>query len=148
MCVFHEIWFTESRFLFMEKVISGLPKCPNFLRKIFRWKLWRPNSPKGTLEGMTNSGWGPEPTRYKWNYNPYKWPYKWVTEVITPKRWVFQPIYNCAFKFTKIVLWIYGNLVLSLFVSGLVCFLLWFSSGLPGCMYQLQGDFVPFFGGT
>jgi len=22
--------------------------------------------------------------RYNWNYNPYKWPYKWVTVVITP----------------------------------------------------------------
>ena len=23
------------------------------------------------------------PTSYTWNYNPYKWPYKWVTGVIT-----------------------------------------------------------------
>jgi len=22
--------------------------------------------------------------RYKWSYSPYKWPYKWVTGVITP----------------------------------------------------------------
>jgi len=21
---------------------------------------------------------------YKWGYNPYKWPYKWVTEVMGP----------------------------------------------------------------
>ena len=27
---------------------------------------------------------GGPPTSYKWNYNPYKWPYKWVTGVITP----------------------------------------------------------------
>ena len=23
------------------------------------------------------------PTSYKWSYNPYKWPYKWITDVIT-----------------------------------------------------------------
>ena len=30
------------------------------------------------------------PTRHKWSYNPYKWPYKWVTGVITPLRGVID----------------------------------------------------------
>ena len=28
------------------------------------------------------------PTSYKWSYNPDKWPYTWVTGVITPKHFV------------------------------------------------------------
>ena len=24
---------------------------------------------------------------YKWSYNPYKWPYKWVTGVMKPYKW-------------------------------------------------------------
>ncbi len=31
----------------------------------------------GTVQG------GPLPS-YKWSHNPYKWPYKWLTGVITP----------------------------------------------------------------
>ena len=29
------------------------------------------------------------PTSYKWSCNPYKWPYAWVTGVITPTSGVF-----------------------------------------------------------
>ena len=34
---------------------------------------------------------GPRADRYKWSYNPYKWPYKWVTEVIIPINGVMGP---------------------------------------------------------
>ena len=27
---------------------------------------------------------GKSTTHYKWNYTPFKWPYKWVTMVISP----------------------------------------------------------------
>ena len=33
------------------------------------------------------------PTRYKWSYNPYKWPSEWVTGVITPLRGVMGPYF-------------------------------------------------------
>ncbi len=33
-------------------------------------------------KGETTTRWAP--TSYKWSCNPYKWPYKWVTGVITP----------------------------------------------------------------
>ena len=30
------------------------------------------------------------PTSYKWSYNPYKWPYKWVIGVISPRnKWSY-----------------------------------------------------------
>ena len=29
----------------------------------------------------TNARW--DPASYTWSYNPYKWPYKWVTAAIT-----------------------------------------------------------------
>ena len=35
---------------------------------------------------------GPK-TSGKWSYNPYKWPYKWAPEVITPNYlWSYNPI--------------------------------------------------------
>ena len=42
------------------------------------------NGPKGTAYHTTYpiQG-GPRADRYKWSYNPYKWPYKWLTGVMT-----------------------------------------------------------------
>ena len=35
------------------------------------------------------------PTSYKWSYNPYKWPYKWVIGVISPRnKWSYFTLLN------------------------------------------------------
>ena len=34
------------------------------------------------------------PTSYKWSYNPHKWPYQWVTGVITLLIGVVTPFIN------------------------------------------------------
>ena len=83
----------------------------------------------------------PEPiVRSGGTWGPYKWSYKWVTGVLTPKSGVITPFITrrgpTLFKFTKIVLWIYRNLVLCFSFQGLYeFFVVVIFSGLPGYMY-------------
>ena len=51
-------------------------KNPNYFQKR-HGKLFFPE--KKTWLGVQ----GGPPTSYNWSYNPYKWPYKWITGVIT-----------------------------------------------------------------
>ena len=65
------------------------------------WKkngAWNAPSLSGCLESVILQG-GP-PTSHKWSYNPYKWPYKWVSGVITPT--CTGRSYNCIYN------WVFG----------------------------------------
>ena len=53
--------------------------------------------PNGRTPWLINGGdpnylfTGPRTDRYKWSYKPNKWPYKWVTGVISPINGVMGP---------------------------------------------------------
>ena len=42
-----------------------------------------------------------------WSYNPYKWPYKWVTGVITPYKWPYKWVTGVITPYK----WSYGALL-------------------------------------
>ena len=48
------------------------------------------------LQPIGSTRWAPSSS--KWSYNPYKWPYKWLTVLITPSYGSYKPSYlptNC-----------------------------------------------------
>ena len=65
------IWKTRVVFL------AAIPHMVKKFRQMGVEKLLR----KSLLEMTLQSG--PRDDHYKWSYNPYKWPYKWVIGIIT-----------------------------------------------------------------